>query len=492
VKKLFLSYQTLIQMHRTRKLIIWIITFLLVIVIAFFIGASIFIKNYKPKFEKILTENIGLETRIDGKISLKVTPGLSFIANDVKVINNETYVFKIEKAEISVNYLKIFQSNIDIKALRLTHPQVYIYRDTTGKFNFEGGSSREEVPNEISNLHQLNLSELSIKQGRILYIDMQYGDTLMVDGINLQSDKVGISGNLDNIEVDKIMFDGTVEMSLFKLNMLKAENLKFKIDGRGGKMAIIPVEKEYFEGKNSGKAILDFTQKPTRIDIQHQITGLNIGMFSDSVMHKPVFKGKLNTKLDISFSSFNWLKAKKSLSGSISISGDKLLMRGIDLDKTLKNFEKSQNFNVVDLTALAMAGPYGAVLTREINFAELMAFNKGDSTMIGKLVSNWRIINGVANSQDVAFSTSKYRLCLTGGLNFTTDSYSDVTISLINRDGCAALSQKIEGPFLNPETKSYRSDGMVTRPIENLWQDLAKPFRSSCTPVYTGSVEHPF
>jgi len=478
-------------MHRIRKLIVWIISIFFVIVIALFIGASIFIKNYKTKFEKILTENIGLETKIDGKISLKVIPGLSFVANDLKVINNETYVFKIEKAEISVNYLKIFQSDIDIKALRLTHPQVYIYRDTTGKFNYEGDKFREEIPKDNSDMHQLNLSELTINQGRILYIDMQYGDTLMVDGINLQSDKVRISGDLDNIEVDRIMFDGTVEMSLFKLNLLKVENLKFKIDGRGGKMAIIPVEKEYFEGKNSGKAILDFTQKPTQIKIQHQITGLNIGMFSDSVLHRPVFKGKLNSKMDISFRSFNWSKAKKSLSGSISITGDNLLMRGIDLDKTLKKFEKSQNFSVIDLAALAMAGPYGAILTKGIITADLMVLKTGDSTTIGKLVSNWRIINGVANSQDVAFSTSKYRLCLTGGLNYATNSYSDVTISLINRDGCAAISQKIDGQFLNPETKSNKYGGMVSGSIENLWKDLSKPFRSACTPVYTGSVEHP-
>lgn len=478
-------------MRRTRKLIIWIISVIVILFIALFIVASIYINHYKPTFEKILTENIGLETKIDGNISMKITPGLSFIADDVKVISNETYVFKIKQAEIAVDYLKIFNSNLDISALRLTQPQVYIHRDSTGKFNFESDKPVRKLRKDDPDLHELNLSELSIKNGRLLYVDMYLGDTLMVDGINLQSDKVGITGNLSNIQVDKIMFDGTIKLKMFRLNMLSVEDIEFKIDGRGGKMAILPVENNYFEGKNTGKAILDFTQDPTYIEIQHQLTGFNLGYFADSVLHEPVYDGKMDAKLDISFSSFNWEKAKKSLGGTISISGDNLTMKGIDIDKSLKKFSKSQNFDVVALGSLFIAGPYGAVLAKGINRNEHLNQDPDGMTTISKLVSNWRIINGIANSQDVAISTKKYRLCLTGGLNFKNDSYSDVTISLLNKKGCAVISEKISGPFNQPETRSQGVSGMITSPIENLWKDLAKPSKTICTPVYSGTVEYP-
>ena len=478
-------------MRRTRKILIWIFSIVLVLMVILFIAASIYINSFKPKLENILTENIGLETHIDGNISLKITPGISFIAKDLKVISNETYVLKIEQAEISIDYFGIFKTSIDVRALRLNQPQVYIVRDINGKFNYETKRT-EPVSGDLDpDIHDFNLSLLRIQNGRLLYIDQQYGDTLLVDGINLKSDKIGITGNLSNIAVDKIMFDGTVELGSIKLNMLKAEELKFKIDGRGGKMAILPLDKTYFGGKITGKAILDFTKTPTQLHIQHRVTGFDLGNFSDAMRSNDVFKGKLNYQLDDTFNSFNWLKAKKSLNGTVLIDGENLNMNGIDLDKVIQRYNNSQQFDVIDLAAIFVAGPYGAVFTNGISFVELLSQNIGDSTQIVKLVSNWDIINGVASAQDVAFSTSKYRMAMTGSLDFRKNNYNDVTIALINKQGCEAIGEHINGSFNDPETKSISTIGVITGSVNNLWRDLTKPLRKPCTPMYTGSVEHP-
>jgi len=478
-------------MRRTRKILIWIFAVIMVSLVILFIAASIYINSFKPNLENILTENIGLETRIDGDISLKITPGISFIAKDLKVISSETYVLKIEQAEISVDYLGIFKSSIDVRALRLYQPQVYIVRDVNGKFNYKTDRIEPTSGDIDPDIHDFNLSILRIQNGRLLYIDQQYGDTLLVDGINLKSDQIGITGSLSNIEVDKIMFNGTVELDRIKLNMLKAEDLKFKIDGRGGKMAILPLDNTYFGGKITGKAILDFTKVPTQLHIQHQVAGFDLGNFSDAMQSDDVFKGKLNYQLDVTFSSFNWLQAKQSLNGTVLIDGENLNMKGIDLDKVIQRFNKSQQFNVIDLGAIFVAGPYGAVFTKGISFAELLSQNMGDSTQIIKLVSNWNIINGVANAQDVAFNTNHYRIAMTGSLDFRKNNYNDVTIALINVQGCEAIGEHINGSFNDPETKSISAIGAIAGPIDNLWKDLTKPLRKPCTPIYTGSVEHP-
>lgn len=478
-------------MHRTIKLLIRGFLLFVIIAVIVFVAASVFINSFKPNLENILSNNIGLETRIDGDISLKITPGLSFIANDLKVLSNETYILRIKKAEISVDYIAIFKSEIDIRALRLQRPQVYIVRNENGNYNFESDHISTYAHADSSKLHDFNLSLLRINDGHLLYVDHQYGDTLLVDGINLRSEEIGVAGSLSNIEVDNIMFNGTVSIDRFKLNMLTADSLVFNIDGRGGKMAILPVDNSYYGGKSSGKTILDFTLKPAQLQIQHQITGFDIGMFDKAMQKTNNFKGKLNYKLDITFRSFNWADAKQSLNGTVMIDGEDLQLYGFDIDEVISRFKKSQHFNVVDLGAFFVVGPYGAVFTKGINFAELLSSNLGDSTMITKMASNWNIKNGIAHAEDVAFSTINYRMAMDGSLDFRKNRYNNLTIALINKEGCAAVSQVMNGDFSDPETKSINSIGAITRPIDNLWKDLTKPFRNPCTPIYSGSVEHP-
>lgn len=173
------------------------------------------------------------------------------------------------------------------------------------------------------------------------------------------------------------------------------------------------------------------------------------------------------------------------------MTGEDLIIQGIDMNDILTKFKISQQFNIVDLGAVFVAGPYGAVFTKGINIAQMLSSLPGDSTQITKLVSNWSIKNGLSTAQDVAFSTKKYRVAMTGNLDFKNDIYKDVDISLINKDGCAALSQRINGSFIEPETESINAFGVISGPIDNLWKNLNKPLRRPCIPVYAGSVEHP-
>lgn len=477
-------------MRRIRKPLIWIFSILLVLFVIFFIAASIYIKNFEDDLETILTNNIGLKTRIDGNISLKIMPGISFIAKDIKVISNETYVLKIDEAEISIDYFGIFKSNIDVKALRLVNPQVYIVRGLDGNFNYDSDRINAGSPDEDSAIHDFNLSELQVTNGRLLYIDLQYNDTLMMDMVNLNSDQVGIKGSLSNIEVEKIMFNGTVEIGLIKVNRLVAETMDFKIDGRGGKMAILPLNTTYFGGDVGGKTILDFTKKPAQLHMQHQINGFDLGRFGVAMQNNNIFEGKIDYKLDITFSSFNWSKAKQSLNGTVMITGKDMLFRGFEMENALKGFENNQQFDVLPLTSLFVAGPFGSVFTKGINFSDQLSQNKSDSTQINTLVSNWIIKSGEAKAKDVAYNTNNYRLALTGELNFRNSSYNNISIALVNADGCDAISENINGLFERPETTSKTIFGSLSGSPENFWNTLNNP-RRQCIPFYAGTISHP-
>jgi hypothetical protein len=141
--------------------------------------------------------------------------------------------------------------------------------------------------------------------------------------------------------------------------------------------------------------------------------------------------------------------------------------------------------------AIFLAGPYGAAFSRGMDFDRLLSGDNNDMTPVQEMRSNWKIQEGKAISEDVAINTGKYRIAVNGTLDFTSDQYQDLELSIINREGCAAFSQRLNGPFMAPETEGMLNLGLFRGEIDNLEAMLSRPAQGGCEPVYTGSVKHP-
>ena len=143
------------------------------------------------------------------------------------------------------------------------------------------------------------------------------------------------------------------------------------------------------------------------------------------------------------------LAMRQSTQGNMSLSGSNLVLTGLDLDAQLAKFESSQNFNLFDVGALLFAGPVGLAVTKGYEFADLGTKSKG-STQIRSVVSKWKVERGVAQATDVALATNANRLAVQGGLDFVTNQYRDITVALLDANGCAKARQKISGAFTKP------------------------------------------
>lgn len=224
-------------MHILKKFLIWFAIVLVSLIVLAFVAASVYINQFKPHLEKALTENIGLQTKIDGKISLKVIPGLSFVATKIKVISNETYVLRVAKTEISIDLAKLFSGEIKIIALHFVEPQVYVVRNTSGIYNFEKlYAQANKTAEKAAERLEIDLEEFSVTDGSILYFDLAHGDTLRVEGIDLFSDDLGFTGTLDNIKVKQLRFNGLINIRKLSINKLAIDTLSFAINGRGGEV----------------------------------------------------------------------------------------------------------------------------------------------------------------------------------------------------------------------------------------------------------------
>jgi AsmA protein len=269
------------------------------------------------------------------------------------------------------------------------------------------------------------------------------------------------------------------------------DSLSYTLEEKNGILKITDKQKELFGGTISGSVTADFTQKPVLTHISHEVKGMSAIGFLRSINSDEYLDGNFNYKLDLEFRSFDWGTARKSLKGSFHVSGENLIFYGVDLDNVLENFQVSKNFNVMNLSAVFVAGPYGEVFLKDMNFANMLAGYVEGKTEIEQLNSTWQLDNGIATAEDVAFRTKNYRVAMTGSLDMVNYSFSHASISMLNKDGCAIFSETINGPFGDPAHESLTVLGSRIRTLDDIKRILLQSFWRPCKPVYSGKVKHP-
>jgi uncharacterized protein involved in outer membrane biogenesis len=480
-------------MRPLRKILIWFLIIVVSLCVVVFVAASVYINRFTPQLEKALTENIGLQTKIDGSISLKVLPGLSFVAKKVRVISNETYVLRVAKAEISIDIGQLLSGEVSVSELHFVNPKVFIIRNVAGFYNYEELFAQANKQPKVATTErfQINLNKFSITGGSILYLDQAQGDTLSAEGIEVFSEDLGFTGTLDNIKLNQLHFNGLLNIRQFTINELTLDSLSFAVNGRGGKLKISDNRKEVFGGTVSGNAIIDFNTRPVSVSLEHTAENMDSQLLLRSVESDEYLKGKMNYELKLDFQSFDWQKAMVSAQGYFKVSGNNLVFYGVNLDKVLNDFNDTQDFNVMNFTAIFLAGPYGAAFANGLDFSHLLSAYDGEQTEVNQLIADWKIIDGKAICRDVAFSTNKYRIAASGKLDMVNKDYENFTIAMVNKSGCAGFSQTLSGNFRKPVTKSLMVKGIVFGKTEDMWKVLSLPSRTKCEPIYTGSVKHP-
>jgi len=164
----------------------------------------------------------------------------------------------------------------------------------------------------------------------------------------------------------------------------------------------------------------------------------------------------------------------------------------IDLDRVLETYEKTQRVSLVDLGAFFITGPLGTLLTKGYDFGSVYAASLGGKSTIQILVSDWRVKNGVAEAQDVAFSTKENRVAMKGRLDFVKERFDDVTVAVVDEKGCVRFTQKVHGSFEHPQVEKVSTLKSLAGPVLNLFEKTSELLKGGeCEVFYAGSVKHP-
>ncbi|WP_372521634.1 AsmA family protein [Sulfuricaulis sp.] len=454
---------------------------LVAVVLLFFVDINV----YKPQLEAAASRALEMEVRVGGRLGIGFFPGLHVTLQDVNIRNRGTDLASAKQASLGIDLLPLLQKEVRIGKVALKRPRISIERDSDGKFNFEkpegaGGS-----------LTPLDLAKVSLSDGTLLYTDKQSGEGFEAVNCDLNARRLRIAEGKSSDLLKHLSLTAKLACGEIRTKNLSVSDLKLSLAGKDGVYDLKPVTMRIVGAQGSGSIQADFSSAFPRYHVHYSLPQFRIEELFKTLSPQKVAEGSMDFSANLSMQGKTVNEMLQTAEGEISLRGENLTLKGTDLDREFARYETSQNFNLVDLGAFFFAGPFGMVVTKGYNFASIFQGSGGGSE-IRILVSDWKVERGVAHSQDVAMVTKLNRVALTGRLDLVNQRFDDVTMALIDTQGCAKVRQKIRGTFQKPVVEKPGVLKSLAGPAIKLLKKGRDLFPGGeCEVFYAGSVAPP-
>ena len=443
--------------------------------------------SVKSKIEIAVSEILDMDFKIGGRINLGFFPYLWLAANNISVSLATDKIASANQIKIDPHLLDLWSLKVHVEELDIHSPRLKFDQEAIEKIlALTGKESDDSHPVE-----SLVIDSFSISNAKFLYSD----DNMTVDlnemnfkggGITMIEDRKMVIHDVVSF-MNAINFSGDVSAGNITSQAFKLENIKAVVKGEKGLLTADPIETEYFGERAVILSYLNLKENAHHVQIMIEMPELDLEKFQKRLGLKKIIKGMTHLRGKFEARGMGIDALLKDINGNFSIKGQNLTLRGIDIDNALDEFKEMRGYGFNDLTALLTLGPLGVVVSHgyhQLEALEKIMASTGDSP-IQVLVSDWNVVKGVIAAEDVAFSTQRNRVAVKGSLDMPNEEFKNVTIAIVDSDGCIVNSETVNGPFNNPEVKDAGIlERTVIRPLKRMFED-------ECELFYDGSVQHP-
>jgi uncharacterized protein involved in outer membrane biogenesis len=453
------------------------------------------VNAYKPRIETAVSDALGMEFRIQGKAGLRLLPPAGVSFSDIRLRNHGTDLASAETFRVGVKLLPLLSRRVEVTDLILEKPVIRIEKSAAGRLNtWTPPVLKKPVGKETAGPGiPLSVANASLRDGRLVYLDRKDDAKTEISGINLSVKDLSLPENTGAPPAKGIRFSGTLGVKAITARDLSISDVEAKVTAANGVYDIRPFTMKLFGGKGEGEIRADLSKGKPDLRVRYTVSNFRAEESLAAVTQKKYMTGPLTLFEDLAFQGKGTQEMKRTAIGQISLRGENLTVQGMDIDDVLSSGALAMNLNLVDLGTFVLAGPLGSAATKGYNFAGLNgSAGQAGETRVTKLVSDWTVRNGVAETNDVAFATRKNRIALKGKLDIVNERFLDVTVAVLDAKGCAKLQQRITGPFRNPQVDKVSALKAVMLPILGMFEKTRKLVdRSECKPFYTGTVPQP-
>jgi len=316
------------------------------------------------------------------------------------------------------------------------------------------------------------------------------GGKVTADRLALTVDNLVIGGDEKADLLRRISFSGTAGIGEVRTEDFVISDLASAVAGKDGVLDFHRVSMRLFGGQGSGSLRADVSGSVPRYHVRYSLSKFRVEEFLKALSPKNVAAGPMDLSATLSMRGKTANEMKRTANGEVSLRGENLTLDGVDLDRRFSRYEATQSLNLVDVGVFFIAGPFAPLITKGYSFASLFR-GSGGSTSIRVLVSDWKVERGIARAKDVALQTKENRIALIGNLDFVNERFDDVTMAMVDGQGCAKVRQRIRGSFSKPEVEKVSFLQTAAGPVITLLKQAKKLFGGRCKVFYDGSVAPP-
>ncbi len=460
---------------------------LLLAVIATLVISRIDTDTYRDALEQAVAERLNATLDIGGPLTLRWFPSPGASAESLSLMQGDTEVASADNADVSLSWATLWRGEPVLQSVTLTSPTLHLVRDAEGNLNLQRTSTRPD------NGRGASLARLRVDHGTLSLTQQTQGTSKTFEANALTLDLRDIHLQAGDAPLpQRLTLQGQLNADTLDIHGIPASDIALDIDASHGLVTLANLRARLFDGTGEGSLTADYSEDMPVYDLRLSLRDFSLQQFLRQLSPDQQASGQLafTTSLRTRGRSLDdWLA---QLDGDATLRGDQLVIEGIDIDQELSRYQSTQRFNLVDLGALAFAGPVGIAATKGAGFARLFDRTDGSSTLTA-LISDWQIREGIARARDVAMATEKNRLVMLGEVDLGQRHFSDARVAVVDRHGCTIMTQGITGPFSAPRVESVSYvKALLGAPLDLLRQGLSLvETDEECEPVYEGSVAAP-
>lgn len=378
-----------------------------------------------------------------------------------------------------------FTVNLDAADLDPKKTFVHWFSDTIPEFMNGKLNTRLDFKLVSSNDSLIEFDSLSLVAHKLDYINTK--DTFDIYQMRINTENVDYDLSTSSNFLENLSFEMDLKLDTFATNYFKINEVHDEIIANSGVIQITPYNSQFFDQLAEGLITLSPFAEPPTYEFNYAVKQFDIAALFDTFLEDTILSGKMDFELELKLAGLGWDEMKKNLNGKLYMYGSDLTLFGLDLDKLIKRFERSQRFTLADVGAIFLMGPAGILVTKTTDYANIIILNHGDSCTIKEVSSNWDINDGIISLTDVAISTNKNRMAALGTIDLATDSLN-VKVALLNKKGCVEFGQKFSGSLKDPKTGKLSVLKSLVAPVTNLVKTATG---DQCKVIYEGVVKQP-
>ena len=471
-----------------------LLKYLLIVIVILFIALLIFIytfdiNRYKEDIEKLATDEIGADITVEGGLRLRLNPMPALQADSVKLTLEKSVSVFAHTLQVDFNLdsllsLKIVPEDIAAQKVKACFS---CGKGSSWSVSIKSRKVTGRVLLPVKN-KRLRLSDVNFHQTALRYLNKTTRDTVVLDSLFLQAGNLQISLRAPFKLMRILQAAGHFTLPVFAYNGLSLRAISAAYSVQRGKIKLRTIEEmSLLGGKTKGSATLSFKKDTVDVDLAISAQDTKTADLLRIFNQTPVITGNISVDIQLRTVGATRMEMLKHLNGGVKIEGDSLLLKGMNIDALIDNYDKTQKFNLIDIGSVALFGPMGVVVTKGTDFGALIFTDLGEQTPILKLLSDWSLENGQAQCRDVAFRTPGHIIAMRGGLDLVAFRYDNFAVAVVDEQGCARIKQTLRGPL-----GGYGEKPGLLKTILGPFINLLKTvFKGKCDIFYQGSLLYP-